>query len=75
MKQVCRIYVRLCKRWGPCHLTLSAWAWMHAQKTGCVFWRNRIDGLFLLLTGQANHCQAQFQRETRVTHDAKGTRP
>jgi hypothetical protein len=69
MKHVCKLYRRVCRRWGPRGLTLSAWAWVYAQESGCVFWRNRIDGLFLFLIGQANHCQAQFQRETRPTGD------
>jgi hypothetical protein len=58
-----RLYLALCKRWGPRGLTISAWAWIHAQETGDAWWRNRIDGAFLFLMGQANHCQSQFQRE------------
>ena len=57
------LYVKFCRRWGPRGLTFSAWAWVYAQETGNVWFRNRIDGLFLLLIGQANHCQSQFQRE------------
>lgn len=57
------IYVRFCKKYGPGGMTISAWAWVHAQETGNVFWRNRIDGMFLLLLGQSQHCQAQYQRE------------
>lgn len=60
-----KLYIAFCRRWGPDRMTFSAWAWKHAQETGSPFWRNRIDGLFLLIAGQANHCQAQFQRETR----------
>lgn len=60
-----KLYVAFCRRYGPGGLTLSAWAWKHAQDTGNVWFRNRVDGLFLLLAGQANHCQAQYQRETR----------
>lgn len=59
------LYRSLCKRFGPRGLTFSAWAWVHAQETGNAFWRDRIDGLFLLILGQHNHSQAQYQRETR----------
>jgi hypothetical protein len=61
-----RLYRVVCKRWGPEKLTLSAYAWKYAQETGNTFWRDRIDGLFLLLIGQKNHCQQQHQRETRA---------
>jgi hypothetical protein len=64
-----KFYVSLCRKHGPCGMTLSAWAFKYSQETGCVWFRNRIDGLFLLLVGQANHCQAQFQRETANTGD------
>jgi hypothetical protein len=60
-----QIYRALCRRYGPGGMTLSAWAWKYAQETGNTWPRKRIDGLFLLLAGQANHCQAQYQRETR----------
>jgi hypothetical protein len=58
-----KFYVSLSKRFGPRGMTLSAWAWVHAQETGSVWLRNRIDGAFLLLLGQSQHCQAQYQRE------------
>lgn len=64
-----RMYVAFCRRWGPDGYTLSAWAFKHSQETGDVWLRNRIDGLFLLLIGQSQHCQAQYQRE-RANHDA-----
>lgn len=57
------LYVKFCRRWGPRGLTFSAYAWVRAQETGDVWLRNRIDGLFLLLLGQSQHCQAQYQRE------------
>jgi hypothetical protein len=60
-----KLYVAVCRRVGPGGLTISAWAWKRAQDTGDAWMRNRIDGLFLLLLGQANHCQAQYQRESR----------
>jgi hypothetical protein len=63
---VCRLYRALCRRWGPRHegrrLTLSAWAWVHAQETGNVWFRNRIDGAWLLFGGVHAHCQSAFQR-------------
>lgn len=67
MRHVCRLYRAMCKRWGPGGMTLSSWAWKHAQETGNTFYRDRIDGLFLLLAGQRNHCQGCFQREERST--------
>lgn len=62
-----RLYRALCRRFGPRGLTLSAFAWVYAQETGSTWLRNRIDGAFLLLLGQANHCQSQFQKE-RTNH-------
>lgn len=46
-------------RWGA---SLSALAWERAQD-GRPFWRNRIDGAWLLFGGVHNHCQASYQRE------------
>ncbi len=63
---VCRLYRVACRRWGPGGMTLSAWAWVHAQETGSVWLRNRIDGAALLFFGQPNHCQASYQRTKRT---------
>lgn len=65
-----RLYLAICKRWGPERLTLSAYAWKKAMATGDHSMRIRIDGLFMVLTTQCGHCQQQFQRETRPTNDA-----
>jgi hypothetical protein len=63
---VCRLYCWACRRIGPRvngkRVTFSAWAWHRAQETGDTFYKDRIDGLFLLLLGSRNHCQAAFQR-------------
>lgn len=59
------LYLRICRRWGPDGLTLSAYAWKVFLLTGNAFWRDRIDGVFLLVFSQRNHCQAQWQRESR----------
>ena len=78
MRWMCRAYIRLCRRWGPRingrRATVSAWAWVHAQETGNVWPRNRIDGFFLFWLGQANHCQSCHQRERANLDDAKGPR-
>jgi hypothetical protein len=64
---ICRLYVRLCRRFGPRingrRATVSAWAWNRAQETGDTWWRDRIDGAWLLCGGGSNHCQSQFQKE------------
>lgn len=60
-----RLYLAICKRWGPSGLTLSAYAWKVFLLTGSTFWRDRIDGLFLLLFSQRNHCQAEWQKASR----------
>jgi hypothetical protein len=73
MRAVCRFYKAFCRRWGPRRMTVSSWAWTHAQETGNAWPRNRIDGFFLFWLGQANHCQSCYQRET-ANHDAKGPR-
>jgi hypothetical protein len=63
---VCRLYVRFCRRFGPRingrRVTFSAWAWWYGQRTGNVWFRNRIDGAALLFFGQHQHCQASFQK-------------
>ena len=60
---LCRLYLRFCKRFGPDNLTYSAYAWKLHQ-TGDCFWANRIDGVFLFFLGQRGHCEAQFLRES-----------
>lgn len=56
-----RLYVRLCRKYGPGGLTFSAMAHIRAKK-GKPFWRNRIDGFCLLFRGRHQHCQASYQR-------------
>lgn len=60
-----RLYVQLCKLWGPGGLTVSAWAWKTFLLTGDAFWRDRIDGAMLFWFSEHNHCQACWQRESR----------
>jgi hypothetical protein len=60
-----RLYLWICKRWGPDKLTLSAYAWKRAMETGDHSARIRLDGLFMLLKKQQGHCSSQYQRETR----------
>lgn len=55
----CRLYVLICKR--KLGMTLSGLAYLRARR-GRPFWRNRIDGFFLLFLGRHSHCQASFQR-------------
>jgi hypothetical protein len=63
MRAICKIYLRVCRRWGPRGMTISSWAWAISVETGNVWLRNRIDGLFLFWLGQANHSQSSYQRE------------
>lgn len=56
-----KLYVSLCRRWGPGGLTLSAWAHVQARQ-GHPWLRNRIDGAWLLLFGVWGHCQSSWQR-------------
>lgn len=76
---VCRLYVRFCRRWGPCiegrRATVSAWAFWRGKQGHSKWLRRRIDGFFLFWSGQANHCQSCFQRERANHDDAKGPRP
>lgn len=68
MHPLCKVYVRLCKRkWGT---TLSALAYLRARR-GSPFWRNRIDGLFLLVFSQHQHCQASYQRNRSTPKAAR----
>lgn len=71
---VCRLYRAASKRWGPDGLTLSAFAFKYAQETGNVFWRVKVDAIFMLLTGQEQHCQQQYQRERATTLTHEGSR-
>lgn len=60
-----RLYVNLCRKYGPGGMTYSAWAWKRAQDGGDTFWRSKIDGLWLLLFSEANHCQSCYQKHFR----------
>jgi hypothetical protein len=51
----------MCRRWCPGGLTLSALAYKRAL-AGRPFWRDRLDGFFLLFFSQHQHCQADYQR-------------
>jgi hypothetical protein len=61
MRPLCRLYVRICRKWGPRGLTFSAAAHLRAKR-GSPFWRNRIDGFCLLFFSDHQHCQASFQK-------------
>lgn len=61
---VCRLYVRLCRRFGPDGLTLSAAAHVRAME-GRPWWRNRIDGFWLLFFGAHNHAQSSWHLSQR----------
>lgn len=60
-----RLYLSFCRRFGPSGLTFSAYAWKTFLLTGDTFWRDRIDGAMLFWRSEHNHCQAQWQRESR----------
>jgi hypothetical protein len=60
-----KLYMRVCKRFCPSGMSLSALAWVVAQETGDTFWRDRIDGAWLLFFGSHHHCQASFQKERK----------
>ncbi len=62
-KAIQRAYYRLCKRFGPAGLTVSAWAWLRLMQ-GKPWLANRVDGLWLLFGGQRDHCLHQFRRES-----------
>jgi hypothetical protein len=59
-----RLYLWICRRWGPDKLTLSAYAHKLAL-AGRPWCRDRIDGAFLFWASQHQHCQTNYQRETR----------
>jgi hypothetical protein len=60
---VTKLYLSFCRRWGPRGgMTYSAYAWLIAQETGNTFWRDRIDGAWLLFGGGHNHCQSDYQK-------------
>lgn len=67
MKRVCRIYRWLCKRFGPCHLTFSAWAWKRERDGRGYLLRELIDDAFLVWRDEEDHCASCFQRETAPT--------
>jgi hypothetical protein len=43
-------------------MTISAWAFKHAQETGNTRPRNFIDGLWMVFANSEQHCQTSFQR-------------
>jgi hypothetical protein len=55
------LYFFLCRRYCKDGMTLSSLAWLRAQR-GKPFWRNRIDGAWLLFGGVHNHCQSDYQK-------------
>jgi hypothetical protein len=65
---VCRLYVWACRKWRRSKLTFSASAFQRAT-AGRGWWRNRIDGFFLLFFSQHRHCRHHYRRETRSTTD------
>jgi hypothetical protein len=69
---VCKVYRLLCRKWGPRidgrRVTFSGAAFVRARE-GRPFWRDRIDGFFLLFFGQHRHCRHHYRRETRSTTD------
>lgn len=67
MRRICKLYVRICRRFAPHRMTYSALAWKRFQETGDSWWRDRIDGAFLFWRGERDHCQSQFARE-RTNH-------
>lgn len=58
----CRLYRAASRKWGPQGLTLSAFAFKHAQETGDVFWRDLIDAVAEFF-GDYRHCESSFRRE------------
>jgi hypothetical protein len=69
---VCRLYRAACRKWGPRidgrRVTFSAAAFLLAMGER-PFWRDRIDGFFLLFFSQHRHCRHHYRRETRSTTD------
>jgi hypothetical protein len=74
---VCRFYRAFCRKWGPRidgrRVTFSGAAFVRARE-GRPFWRDRIDGFFLLVFSQHQHCQASYQRGRAPTDAKKGPR-
>ncbi len=61
---MCRLYFRLCKRYGPDGLTISAWLWRRELDGKGCFWRSVVDDYFLCFRDQSDHCEKQYMRET-----------
>lgn len=59
---LCRLYLTLCRRFGPGGLTLSAYAWKRRSA-----WVRIIDAGAVLIRLEYHHCREQFMRETRET--------
>lgn len=42
--------------------TISDWCWRHREANPrAAWWRVRIDGLFMLITGEEYHCRKSFE--------------
>lgn len=65
MKQVCRFYLVICRRFGPRGLTVSAWLWARELEGKGHFWREFVDDTFMCFFDQYDHCMRCFERETR----------
>jgi hypothetical protein len=59
------LYVRWCRKHGPGGMTFSANAWKVAQETGDTYWRIKIDGWWMVLFSECNHCQSCYQKHFR----------
>lgn len=66
MRHACRLYLWACRKWGPGGLTISAYAWKREQEGRGHHLREFIDDTFLCFFDQEDHCERQFNRETRV---------
>jgi hypothetical protein len=67
MKRICKLYVRICRRIGPCHMTVSAWAWQRELDGRGYLLRELIDDFFLCFRDEEDHCLTHYLRETAST--------
>jgi hypothetical protein len=68
MHPICKVYLRICRKWGPRHgakrLTVSAWLWRREIDTGRYLLRQLVDDWFMVFRDQPDHCATCFLRES-----------
>jgi hypothetical protein len=61
-----KLYARICRKWGPRGMTLSAWLWARELEGKGYFLRELVDDTFMCFFDQYDHCAESYRRETAI---------